>query len=1345
MSDKPATNQPEKLPAKAGEPTTEGQSALEKALVAHPENETTRRLFASSLPLGVHPPLESKPAAPKPESSSWSLSSLTASVENSVGGLFKPPEKTPPPPEKSLPPVQLVTDKPAAPPLPENASVVERVASTFTSFASVKKAVSDEYHQFTDGHMTTGQKAWAVGGAVVAFGAIVAPELKGLKAFKGLAEETSAAEHGLAALHWTEEVKIGALQRDLKGGNSLTEAGNGTTPEVKPSPFAAAQPEAPASVLRDEPSEPVHELQSSASAHPIDVSAARGNAAMNTEVSLAQSIIAETQKVSRSNALAENVRKLELPSNATPGLRAAKSRLQERSLLISQSADNAKVLEGMQADLKVLEESVTPEALSGIRQNIAEMQSSTSTVERSAAQVEGRTDEASSARLGNAQVPNRGSTEQVARVRQGETVEMQTVNAAKPAQATSSAITQAPHAVSVQEQSLKLLKSDELPAASRKAASQMIQDTQGWADMTLPQGSEAVARLEANLKILSADAGTAKELSSLTKSVESLKLGTNAEAAAVRAEREAASSLVTERTASSPSALSEVQAAPCTAPANGLRAETNVVDRNAGAAIRQELEAATTQLRGHSETLQKQALDALTEGKVSPRARKALSNVVQDSGNIGRLEGAERTNALSRIEQNLKIAGEDKALAAEAPKLGDTFQSLEISANKAQQLKQLDTVASETLPRIADETAALRKSNLENPTPSAGRANTHLDSIERDAASLTSSGDKSRALSKMQGDVDALEGSLGKKAVASLRENVDRLETAYRDSARANKLEETAAQSANSQQSLGREMQALSASDAKLSVASRAAADDIHRLTSTNSRLAQADIERLRADVATVSKDVEPAVGARLNNHVYNIETNYQLGQLDRTLASVAEGTVTVNRQTAVAAAKNSEKVVAALHQATESLSSFGVGEVSAVRLAYEEALPALSRADAININRSISRIESQTVEAYLLKHQIAEAQQAHIAVVERNAHWYSQNEAQRARELHQIVVSPRDRAVEEALKHAETFRNTSDLAVFKPAIHAVSDVPVSGLSSKSSRWREINEAAQDIAARVRETVYGLQRHPIAASLSIGMGAFMVESGRAMAQTSADNLRQPNAGQMDFSPRSQSVPASVEVLSSRANGGLVAENGVQQPVVRGILSAEYASLSPTIQALMRTPDGGFDPTNGQRMKFGNSFLWAAAQSGVPEEVVAKAAVYARVVKASSIPVGQPDSTDKDRSRIFYPPFKSPLASISAKVRKPQNLLGTELVSLANSTSFLNSKLSPNTTSLTNPLNFIREKADSGSEDRTNSGSVATGGTLDLAANSASTSTALLNAAAPDPNAQALSQSAVRES
>ncbi|MDR3616032.1 MAG: hypothetical protein P4L53_20915, partial [Candidatus Obscuribacterales bacterium] len=1120
--------------------------------------------------------------------------------------------------------------------------------------------------------------------------------------------------------------------------------------------------------VRGEPLERVNEPLTSAPARPTDVSASPGNATMDTEVSRAQSLIAETQKVSRSNVLAENVHKLELPANAGPELRAAKSRLQERSLLISQSADNAKVLEGMQADLKVLEKSVTPEALSGIRQDIAEMQSSSSTLERSAAQVEGnhtRLVEGSNAHLDNAQVPNRGSTEQTARVRQGETVEMQTANAAKPAQATSSAITQAPHAVSVQEQSLKLLENGELSSTSRKAASQMVQDTNGWQGMTLPQRSEAVARLDANLKILSADASTVKDLPSLTKSVEGLKLGTNVEAAAVKAEREAASSIVTERTSSSPPARSDVQTTPRTSPASGLREEANVADRNvgvahttspemrfsptetpaAGAAVRQDLEAATAQLRGHSETLQKQALDALTEGKVSPRARKALSNVVQDSGNIGRLEGTERANALSRIEQNLKIASEDRALAVEAPKLGDTFQSLEISANKAQQLKQLDKVSSEALPRIADETAALRSSHVTHSSSSAERVGAHLDSIEKDASSLTSSADKSGALTRMQGEVNRLEGLLGKESVAPLKENVDRLEFAHRNSARANKLEETAAESANSRESLNREMRALSGADAQLSTAGKTAAEDIQGLTSTTQRLSQAEVSRLRDSVAIVSKDLEPAVGARLNSHVYNVETNHQLSQLDRTLASVAEGTVTVNRQTAVAAARNSDPVVTALHQTTESLSSFGVGEVSAVRLAYEKALPALSREDAININRSISRIENQTVEAYLLKQRIAEAQQSHIAVVERNAHWYSQNEAQRARELHQIVVSPRDRAVEEALKHAETSRNTSDLAVFKPATHAVSDVPVSGLSSKSSRWREISEAAQNIAARVRETVYGLQSHPVAASLSIGMGAFMVESGRAMAQTSADNLRQPNAGQMDFSPRSQSVPASVEVLSSRANGGLVVENGVQQPVVRGTLSAEYASLSPTIQALMRTPDGGFDPTNGQRMKFGNSFLWAAAQSGVPEEVVAKAAVYARVVKASSIPVGQPDSTDKDRSRIFYPPFKSPMASISAKVRKPQNLLGTELVSLANSTSFLNSKLSPSTTSLTNPLNFTREKADSSSEDRTNSGSVAIGGTLDLAANSSSASTALLNAASPDPNAQVLSQSAVSES
>ncbi|MDR3616648.1 MAG: hypothetical protein P4L53_24015, partial [Candidatus Obscuribacterales bacterium] len=254
MSDKPATNQPEKLPAKAGEPTTEGKTALEKALAAHAESETTRRLFASSLPLGVHPPLESKPAAPKPESSSWSFSSLTASVENSVGGLFKSAEKSPPPPEKSLPPVQLVADKHAAPSLPENASVVERVASTFTSFASVKKTVGDGLDQFN--HMTTTQKTLAVGGAVVGLGAALVPELKGFKAFKGLAEETSAAERGMAALHGAEEAKIGALQRALKEEKSLTEAGNlthGTSPElkfatteVKSNPFAAAQPEAPA-------------------------------------------------------------------------------------------------------------------------------------------------------------------------------------------------------------------------------------------------------------------------------------------------------------------------------------------------------------------------------------------------------------------------------------------------------------------------------------------------------------------------------------------------------------------------------------------------------------------------------------------------------------------------------------------------------------------------------------------------------------------------------------------------------------------------------------------------------------------------------------------------------------------------------------------------------------------------------------------------------------------------------------------------------------------------------------------------------------------------------------------
>jgi hypothetical protein len=1203
----------------------------------------------------------------------------------------------------------------------------------------------------------------------------------------------------------------------------------------------------------ESPAARVVEPERTSVVRPTDAPVVRANAAATSEISRAESTIAETQMVSRSNALAESVHELELPANSAPELQAAKVRLQERSLLISQSADKAKLLDLMQADLKVLEKSVTPEALGKIRQSIAELQSPASTLERSGARV--GEDQGALVRPleGHAPVDNsaglpRGSMEQTAQVRQAESVESQTAKATKSAQSltqsTNPAVIQAPHAVSVQEQSLKLLENGELPRAGREAVSKIIQDTNNWGAKSLAQRSEAVARLDENLKVLSADAATAKDLATLTNSVESLRLGTKVEAAAVKAdaelgnltsrlspqvaenaefqaaharlkentqsigaagnkastagdlradlekmeriagpeamtpvrqsvmelekaaaERDVASSFVAERTVPPSSSLSEVHAAPRHLSSNGLRSEAAAEEktissastasreagllpvdtRGSGIASRQELETSVEQLRGHSATLQNQTLGVIERGGLNSQSRKALVNVVQDSGNVGRLEGAERANMLHRIEQNLKIASEDKGIAADARTLSNTFDSLETSSLKAQRLEQLDKVSSETLPRIADETAALRKPNLAHTASSVDRVGAHLDAIDRDAASLTSIADKTGALSGMQANVDRLEGLLGKESVAPLRENVDRLEHAYRNSARASKLEETAAASFNSRESLNREMRALSGSEAQLSTASRAAAEDIQGLTSTNQRFNQADISRLREGVAAVSNDVEPAVSARLNSHLHNVETNYQLGRLDRALSNVSEDTATVNRQTALAASRNSAPVVAALHHATESLRLNGVAELSAVRVAFEKALPALGREDAININRSLSRIENQTVEVHSLKHQIAEVQKAHIAVAERNPHWYSQNEVLRAREVHQIVVSPRDRAVEEVLKRAETSRNTSELAVFKPAVHAVSDVPVSGLSSRISRWREINETAQNIAARVGETVFGLQRHPVAASLSIGMGAFMLESGRAMAQSPTDNLRQANASQIDFSPRTQVVPASTDVISPRANASAVADTGVQAPLVRGILSAEYASLSPTIQALLRTPDGGFDPSNGQRMKFGNSLLWAAAQSGVPEEVVAKAVVYARVVKASSISVGQPESTDKDRSRIFYPPFKSPMASVSSRVRKPQNLLGAERPSLANSTSFLTSKLAPNTNSLTNPLNFTRERADGGSEEQANGGSIKTGANLDLASNASSTSTALLNAAVPDPSVQAVSQPMTSES
>jgi hypothetical protein len=1146
----------------------------------------------------------------------------------------------------------------------------------------------------------------------------------------------------------------------------LHESAGAVKPAAAADSLEASKPTT-AAVKLDAPSERITEPEAAAAVHTAEHSTARFTAAMNTDASRAASNVAETQIVSHSNTLAERVHKLELPVNAAPELQAAKGRLAESSLTFSQSEHKAQVLKGMQADLKVLEKSFSPEALAEVRHNIAEMQSSTAVLEPSTA----NTAEAQIAKVDsvegtlyraeNSQVLKNGSTEQVARVRQGETVEAPTANAAKlthtlsQTQTPTSALAQAPHAVSIQTQSLDLLAHSDVPKAGREALSKIIQDTNNWGAKSLVERSEAASRLDANLKLLRADAGTAKDLSALTKSVESLKAGTNAEAAALKVDREVTSSLVTEPQIAAPGTLSRT---------NALRADADVAYRDvrlgnlephaklspadtsaAKAAIKHDLDEAAAQLRGHSTTLQKQALDAIEKGGLEPQTRKALVNVVQDSGNLERLEGAERAGALKRIEQNLNLAAEDKAFASDAQKFGTTFKSVESSSIKAQQLQKLDQVASQALPRIADDTAALRKSNFENPTPSSARVSSHLNAIEKDAASLASPGGKSLTLSRMQGEVDGLEGVLGKEAVAPLRDNVNRIEMAYSDSARANKLEEAAAKSAASQESLTHEMQTISRSDAKLSPTGRAAADEIHGLTSSNQRLGQAEIARLREGVAAVSKDVDPAVGARLNGHVYNIETNFQLGQLDRTLANVAQDTATVNRQAALAAARNSAPAVATLHQATEALKLNGVAELSAARVAYEKALPALGREDAISINRSLSRIENQAVEAHSWKRQIVEAQQSHIARVERDAHLQPAGETQRAREIQQLVVSSRDGVEKKSLEQVELSRNTSQQVVFKPAFNAVSDAPpVSGLASIGSRLAQIRDAANRIAVGFSDTILGLRTHPVATSLSLGMGAFMVESGRAMAQTPADNRYQPTAGQIDFSPRAQSVQVSTENSSVHAKANVVDDRGVQQPLVRGMLAAEYASLSPTMQALLRTSEGGIDPTNGQRVRFGNSFFSIAAQSGVPDEVVAKAAVYARVIKASTISVGQPDSTDKDRSRIFYPPFKSPMASISARIRKP-NLLGIETASLANSTSFLTSKLSPNSTSLTNPLNFTREKADSGSEDRGNSGAVTTGVSFDLAKNGLSTSTALLNAAAPDPNAQTASQSVVSES